>query len=103
MDEMKPDANDVTPLRSQPEMEPAGASPSEASGADGAGGASRGRAVSPREVVRWSVPAAVLLVYIVFVAFHFHSAIVAPDANGYWAQGSLLACHGRTWFEPESS
>jgi 4-amino-4-deoxy-L-arabinose transferase-like glycosyltransferase len=44
----------------------------------------------------------VLVLYGLFLAHHFAPAISSPDANGYWAQGSLLAATGRTWFVPES-
>jgi hypothetical protein len=44
----------------------------------------------------------VLACYGLALARHFAPAISTPDANGYWAQGSLLAVTGRTSFVPES-
>jgi len=46
--------------------------------------------------------ALILACYGGFLAHHFAPAISSPDANGYWAQGSLLATTGRTWFVPDS-
>jgi 4-amino-4-deoxy-L-arabinose transferase-like glycosyltransferase len=43
-----------------------------------------------------------LLLYSLYLARYFAPAISTPDANGYWAQGSLLAKTGRTWFTPAS-
>ena len=45
---------------------------------------------------------AVLIVHFAFLMTRFAPAIATPDANGYWAQGSLLATTGRTWFAPEA-
>jgi 4-amino-4-deoxy-L-arabinose transferase-like glycosyltransferase len=44
----------------------------------------------------------VLAVYAIFLWQRFSPAIVTPDANGYWAQGSLLAQTGQTGFKPGS-
>ncbi len=49
----------------------------------------------------WAALAAILAGQFVYVMAHFAPAICEPDANGYWAQGSLLFTTGRTWFEPE--
>jgi hypothetical protein len=46
--------------------------------------------------------AAALLLYTGFLASRFAPAISNPDANGYWAQGSLWATTGKTWFRPET-
>lgn len=46
-----------------------------------------------------------LLIFSLFVLFlhaRFAPAISAPDANGYWAQGSRMAVKGQTWFVPET-
>jgi hypothetical protein len=43
-----------------------------------------------------------LAVYAMFLWQRFSPVIVIPDANGYWAQGSLLAQTGRTGFKPET-
>lgn len=49
------------------------------------------------------IAAALLLIaYGGLLAQRFHPAIATPDANGYWAQGRLLADTGQTWFKPES-
>src|SRR4051812_31971377 len=47
--------------------------------------------------------AIILIAYGVFLIARFAPAIVEPDDNGYFAQGSLLATSGRTWFKPESA
>src|SRR5690349_14348454 len=46
---------------------------------------------------------AVLAGYALLLWAYWAPAIVHPDANGYWAQGSLLMTTGRTWFRPESN
>jgi hypothetical protein len=38
----------------------------------------------------------------VFLARHYAPAISHPDANGYWAQGTLIAQTGHASFRPES-
>src|SRR5262245_48840868 len=43
-----------------------------------------------------------LVVYAAFLLSRFQPAINEPDANGYWAQASLLVTTGHTWFKPES-
>jgi hypothetical protein len=43
-----------------------------------------------------------LVAYIALLAHNFAPAITEPDDNGYFAQGSLLAQTGRTYFETES-
>ncbi|MBN1916357.1 MAG: glycosyltransferase family 39 protein [Verrucomicrobia bacterium] len=45
---------------------------------------------------------AILALHFAFLMSRFAPAIATPDANGYWAQGSLLATTGRTWFVPEA-
>jgi len=50
----------------------------------------------------WLWLLALLVAYAGFCASRFAPAISCPDANGYWAQGTLLAREGRTWFEPEN-
>lgn len=49
------------------------------------------------------VVAALVVGYAWFLWSWFVPAILHPDANGYWAQGSLLMETGRTWFWPESN
>jgi hypothetical protein len=44
----------------------------------------------------------VLALHAIFLWQGFSPAIVIPDANGYWAQGSLLAQTGKTGFKPET-
>src|SRR6185436_4263340 len=43
-----------------------------------------------------------LLCYTVFLLSHFAPGIPGPDDNGYFAQATLLAKTGHTWFIPES-
>ena len=51
----------------------------------------------------WSALAVLLVVFTLYLAHYYAPAISTPDANGYWAQGSLLAKTGRTWFTPASN
>src|SRR5262245_62123839 len=46
--------------------------------------------------------AAILLVYALLLFTQYAPAISEPDDNGYFAQGTLLAQSGRTWFTPQS-
>lgn len=53
----------------------------------------------------WYAPACVttvLLAYGLFLLLNFAPATLHPDANGYWAQGSLIWQTGHSWFKPES-
>lgn len=50
----------------------------------------------------WAVLLAILAAQALYVARYYGPALATPDANGYWAQGSLLAEEGQTWFRPES-
>ncbi|MCX7591123.1 MAG: hypothetical protein N2255_05785, partial [Kiritimatiellae bacterium] len=50
----------------------------------------------------WIVLAVMLLIYSIFLSRFYAPAIMAPDANGYFAQGTLLARTGRTWFTLDS-
>ena len=58
----------------------------------------------PRRRVPWAALglAALLLLYAGLLAAHFSPAIIHPDANGYWAQASLLVKTGHSWFRPDS-
>lgn len=63
--------------------------------------------VSQRRATRqmpWAAVAVTvwLLGYAIFMATRFVPALSEPDDNGYFAQGSLLATTGRTWFKAES-
>ena len=44
----------------------------------------------------------VLVGYVMFLGAHFVPAISEPDDNGYFAQGSLIAQTGSTWFRSPS-
>src|SRR5215211_7491822 len=44
----------------------------------------------------------VLLLYLALLSLGYAPAISQPDDNGYFAQGSLLATTGRTWFTTAS-
>lgn len=62
-------------------------------------------AISDPFLSRWTARIVLLLVligYAVFLSRYFAPAISTPDADGYWAQGSLLANTGRTWFTPDA-
>lgn len=53
--------------------------------------------------VVWTITlVATLLAYAGFLALYYAPATIHPDANGYWAQGSLIWQTGHTWFTPES-
>jgi 4-amino-4-deoxy-L-arabinose transferase-like glycosyltransferase len=43
-----------------------------------------------------------LMLYVAFIVHNFAPAITEPDDNGYFAQGSLLAQTGHTYFAAES-
>ena len=45
---------------------------------------------------------AILVGYSFLIYKNFAPAITEPDDNGYFAQGTLLAQTGRTWFKAES-
>jgi len=54
---------------------------------------------------RWPAACAVLVIclaYALYLGRHVEPAISTPDANGYWAQGTLLARTGHTWFRSQS-
>ncbi|HEX3356211.1 MAG TPA: glycosyltransferase family 39 protein [Tepidisphaeraceae bacterium] len=46
--------------------------------------------------------AVILIGYSLLLYHNFAPAITEPDDNGYFAQGTLLAQTGHTWFKPES-
>lgn len=53
--------------------------------------------------VGWGIALAAVLTGYVFLLRNFYApAIIHPDANGYWAQASLMAKTGHTWLKPES-
>src|SRR3954470_21429369 len=64
--------------------------------------------VVAKERVRRGVPWAGIVVgvwivaYAVFMGMRFVPALSEPDDNGYFAQGSLIAQTGRSWFVAES-
>src|SRR5438477_11034286 len=55
-----------------------------------------------RGLLPWLALLVVLALYGWFLLHHFAPAISEPDDNGYFAQGTLLAQSGRTWFVPVS-
>ena len=57
-----------------------------------------------RPADRWAVifMAALLLAYVAFLGHYYAPAISHPDANGYWAQGTLIAETGKATFRPQS-
>ncbi len=60
---------------------------------------------STRRPIGWLTTAcmvALLAGYAIFLAHFYAPAISHPDANGYWAQGTLIAETGRATFRPES-
>ncbi|HEY7089357.1 MAG TPA: glycosyltransferase family 39 protein, partial [Tepidisphaeraceae bacterium] len=44
----------------------------------------------------------IIVIYALLLSTRYAAAISEPDDNGYFAQGTLLAQTGRTWFVPES-
>ncbi len=60
---------------------------------------------APSRLRAWAWPigcTTILLAYAVFLLLYFAPATIHPDANGYWAQGSLIWQTGHSWFKPES-
>src|SRR4051812_11439829 len=60
----------------------------------------------------WAVPhqylpaaamVVLLAVFVLWIATYYTPAISHPDANGYFAQASLLVKSGHTWFKPQSN
>ena len=49
----------------------------------------------------WICFGAIAGLHLLFLLQFFAPAISTPDANGYWAQGSLLFTRWRSWFKPE--
>ncbi len=79
------------------------ASPSELEGSLPYVQAPRSRAEGLVAAIAWTITlAAVLVAYGLFLSLYYAPAIIHPDANGYWAQGSLIWQTGHTWFKPES-
>ncbi len=64
-------------------------------------GASAGRSRLTR-LLPWGCLGLLLALHFALLMTRFAPAIATPDANGYWAQGSLLFTTGRTWFEPQA-
>ncbi|MDP9176005.1 MAG: hypothetical protein M3O30_19385, partial [Planctomycetota bacterium] len=50
----------------------------------------------------WAGLGILLLGYVFFLHLRFAPAISEPDDNGYFAQATLLAQEGKTWFVPAS-
>jgi hypothetical protein len=60
---------------------------------------------APSRLRAWVAPigcVTILLAYAVFLFLYYAPATIHPDANGYWAQGSLIWQTGHSWFKPES-
>lgn len=58
-----------------------------------------------RKLPLWAEIAALVVLLstqALFIACHYAPAISHPDANGYWAQGTLLVHTGQTLLRPES-
>lgn len=53
-------------------------------------------------MLQWLLLAAIVLGQALYVGSFYAPALATPDDNGYWAQGSLIAVEGRTWFRPAS-
>lgn len=71
-------------------------------GNDGSPLAGRERSKEVIKSLPWILLSPILILHFLFLRSLFAPAIATPDANGYWAQGSLLFTTGRTWFTPES-
>src|SRR5438128_1434054 len=71
-------------------------------------GITRATSESAPTVRQWRMPwgvvalVVILLLYGLLLASGYAPAISQPDDNGYFAQGSLLATTGHTWFVPQS-
>src|SRR5689334_23966475 len=67
---------------------------------------SQPRAAVPHQYFRWLPTAAMILLlgaFALWIAAYYTPAISHPDANGYFAQASLLVKSGHTWFKPQSN
>jgi hypothetical protein len=53
-------------------------------------------------IVPWAGLTLIVLAQALYVGRFYGPALATPDDNGYWAQGSLLATTGHTWFRTES-
>lgn len=51
-----------------------------------------------RMVLPWIILFCLLLAQALYVRAFYAPALATPDDNGYWAQGSLIAREGRSWF-----
>ena len=61
------------------------------------------QAVQQRRIERSTIALLlIVLAYVIVLAFNFVPAIVEPDDNGYFAQGSLLFTTGHTYFNAAS-
>lgn len=64
----------------------------------------RSKAWATVRQVLWTIALVIVLAGFVWcMRLYFAPAINHPDANGYWAQGSLMMEHGRTYLVPESN
>src|SRR4051812_46053510 len=67
---------------------------------------SQPRAAVPYQYLRYLPAAAMVALLVTFALFvrrYYTPAISHPDANGYFAQATLLLKTGHTWFKPESN
>src|SRR5262249_42098008 len=66
------------------------------------------RAATLNPAHRWRISwgplcvAGVLILYVLLIARCYAPAISQPDDNGYFAEGSLPATSGKTWFTTDS-
>jgi 4-amino-4-deoxy-L-arabinose transferase-like glycosyltransferase len=58
--------------------------------------------IRPISFLPWVCIVLILLFHFLYLMRFFAPAISTPDANGYWAQGSLISKTGHTWFYPEN-
>ena len=83
-----------TPTAQRPQDAPEPDAPETADSAATGGGR--------RAAATWLCVVVLIVLHMALILRFFAPAIATPDANGYWAQGSLLATQGRTWFAPET-
>lgn len=55
-----------------------------------------------QRAVPWVLLTVILVAQFLYVHAYYAPALSTPDANGYWAQGSLMTREGQTWYRAES-
>ena len=103
-DERHDMSEDRTPDSSVPEENGEGAAehspPEQEGGSDGAP-QKVVRTFGPASAVAWALLVLIIVGQALLVLWDFQPAIASTDANGYWAQGAVIANTGHTYVDPE--